>query len=250
MSKIKILIADDNLLAANKLFDKLRGYEEFEVINIARDGLETIELIEKERPDVVILDMVMPKIDGFGVLEYSRALKTENKPIYIVFSAISHENYISRAMNLGAIYYILKPFDESVIATRIMQLYSDVNKKQYIITDYQKSSVAEKPDKPFENELKILATKYMKEYGLKAHLTGYCYIRDIIVAAFDCYCQTGVLPKGIYRVISSKNNVSIQKVERAIRNCIENGMEGNIIEKKPTNSQVICQLIDKIRINN
>jgi len=250
MSKIKILIADDNLLAAKKLFDKLSEYEDFEVISIARDGLETIELVEKERPDVVLLDMIMPKIDGFGVLEYSRAHETEDKPIYIVFSAISQENYISRAMNLGAIYYIIKPFDEAVIATRIMQLYSDVNKKKCSRTVYQKSNVAAKPNKPFENELKILATKYMREYGLKAHLTGYCYIRDIIVVAFDCYCQTGVLPKGIYRVISSKNNVSVQKVERAIRNCIENCIEDNNDEKKPTNSQVICLFIEKIRINN
>lgn len=248
MSKIKILIADDNLLAAKKLFDKLSEYEDFEVISIARDGLETIELVEKERPDVVLLDMIMPKIDGFGVLEYSRALKTEDKPIYIVFSAISQENYISRAMNLGAIYYIIKPFNEAVIATRIVQLYSDVKKCSGTV--YQKSNVAEKHNKPFENELKILATKYMREYGLKAHLTGYCYIRDIIVVAFDCYCQTGVLPKGIYKVISSKNNVSVQKVERAIRNCIENGIEDNNNEKKPTNFQVICQFIEKIRINN
>ena len=81
-------------------------------------------------------------------------------------------------------------------------------------------------------------------------MTGYCYIRDIITVVFDSYCQTGSMPKGIYRTIANKNNVSVQKVERAIRNCIENVKDDNNTESRPTNSQVICQLIEKIRINN
>lgn len=249
MSKIKILIADDNLLAANNLFNTLSKYEDFELVGCARDGYETIELIEKERPDVVLLDIIMPKLDGIGVLEYAKAL-TENKPVFIVFSAISHESYISKAMNLGANYYIIKPFDVAVIATRIRQLYSDSNKKQYTYIEYKKSNPDKKQKNTYDDELRVLATKYMREFGLKAHMTGYCYIRDIIMVAFDSYCQMGVLPKGIYRMIASKNSVSIQKVERAIRNCIENVLVDNNTEKKPTNSQVICQLIEKIRENN
>lgn len=252
MGKIKILIADDNLLAARKLFDKLSIYEDFEIIDIAKDGHETIELIEKERPDVVLLDLIMPKLDGFGVLEYSKADTRENKPIFIVFSAIGHDSYISKAMNLGANYYIIKPFDETVIAARIRQLHSGdvINKKQRIKTEIQKPILDNRLKESYNDELRILATKYMREYGLKAHMTGYCYIRDIIIAAFDYYCQKGVLPKGIYREIASKNSVSVQKVERAIRNCIENGIEDRNDEKKPTNSQVICKFIQKIRLYN
>ncbi|HEY5585119.1 MAG TPA: response regulator [Ruminiclostridium sp.] len=250
MSKIKILIADDNLLSANKLFDKLRQNEDFEIIGIAGDGRETIDLLEKERPDVVLLDIIMPKIDGFGVLEHSKEYASEYKPIFIIFSAISKENYITRAMNLGANYYIVKPFDETVIATRIRQLYSDASKKQYYTTEHQKSSLAKKAKILYDDELKVLSTKYIREYGLKPNMTGYCYIRDVIIVAFDCYCQTGAMPKGIYRAIASKNNVSVQKVERAIRNCIKNVLEDRNIEKKPTNSQVICELMEKIRINN
>lgn len=262
MSKIKILIADDNLVAANKLFDKLSEYEDFELISFAKDGYEAIELIEKERPDVVMLDIIMPKLDGIGVLEYAKTLK-ENRPVFIIFSAISHENYISKAMKLGANYYIIKPFDEDVIASRIRQLFSDTIVKQYVKIDYQNSTklnkitipdMPNKTEKPKKNntddELRFLATKYMREYGLKPHMTGYCYIRDIIIVAFDCYCKTGTLPKGVYRVFASNNNVSIQKVERAIRNCIENVKGDNLDEKKPTNSQVICQLMQKIRVND
>ncbi len=249
MSKIRVLIVDDNLLTAKALYEKLGECQDFELLSIAKDGLEAIEVINREKPDVVLLDIIMPKLDGIGVLEYARENKEGNLPVYIVYSAVSHENYVARAMNLGANYYIIKPFDESVLALRIKQLYTDSNIKQYIKKDYSASAVQKQKNR-YDDELKVLATKYMREYGLKAHMTGYCYIRDIVTKAFDSYCHNGNLPKGIYREIAEKNNVTIQKVERAIRNCIENVPAEENGQKKPTNSQVICQLIEKIRANN
>ncbi len=251
MRKIRILIADDNQLAAQTLRDNLAEHEDLEVTNIAKDGFQTIEFIEKDLPDVVLLDLIMPKLDGIGVLEYAKTLTKESRPVFIIFSAISQEIYISRAMNLGANYYIIKPFDESVIATRVRQLYSDseraqIGKSQYT---YNKSNNYKQKNQT-DNELKLLATKYMRECGLKAHMTGYSYIRDIITSSFDYYCKTGSLPKGVYRTIAEKNGVPVQKVERAIRNCIEKGIDDNENAKKPTNSQVICRIIDKIRKNN
>lgn len=251
MGKIRVLIVDDNLLTAKALYDKLCQCQEFDIMDIAKDGLEAIEAIEKGKPDVVLLDIIMPKLDGIGVLEYAKTHKQGNLPVFIVYSAVSHENYVSRAMNLGANYYIVKPFDENVLALRIKQLYMDSNTKQYTASkDYIATKVPQKAKNRYDDELKVLATKYMREYGLKAHMTGYCYIRDIVTQAFDSYCQNGSLPKGIYREIAAKNNVTIQKVERAIRNCIENGVTDEQQIKKPTNSQVICQLIEKIRTND
>ncbi len=249
MNKIRVLIVDDNILTSKALFDRLSECQDFEMLSMAKDGLEAIEFIEREQPHVVLLDIIMPKLDGIGVLEHANARKGENRPLYIIYSAVSHENYVARAMNLGADYYIIKPFDESVLAFRIKQLYMDSNIKQFSKKEF-KVNLPQKQKNRYDDELKILATKYMREYGLKAHMTGYCYIRDIVTESFDSYCQNGNLPKGIYREIASKNNVSIQKVERAIRNCIENVLLHNRIEKKPTNSQVICQLIEKIRTNN
>ncbi len=249
MSKIRVLIVDDNLLTAKALYDKLNECQEFEMLRIAKDGLEAIEQIDREKPDVVLLDIIMPKLDGIGVLEYAKANSTGDSPVYIVYSAVSHENYVSRAMNLGANYYIIKPFDENVLTLRIKQLYMDSNTKQYTMKNYS-PAISQKSKNRYDDELKVLATKYMREYGLKAHMTGYAYIRDIVTRAFDSYCQSGSLPKGIYREIALKNNVTIQKVERAIRNCIENVISEEDKQKKPTNSQVICRLIEKIRVNN
>ncbi|MDF2988306.1 MAG: response regulator receiver protein [Eubacterium sp.] len=249
MNKIRVLIVDDNILTSQALYDRLSECHDFEMLNMAKDGLEAIEIIERDQPHVVLLDIIMPKLDGIGVLEHANANRRENRPLYIIYSAVSHENYVSRAMNLGADYYIIKPFDESVLAYRIRQFYMDSNTKPYAKKNL-KINLPQRQKNRYDDELKILATKYMREYGLKAHMTGYCYIRDIVTESFDSYCQHGTLPKGIYREIASKNNVSIQKVERAIRNCIENVLLHDSIEKKPTNSQVICQLIEKIRTNN
>lgn len=248
MSKIKVLIADDNILTAQMLHDKLSEQREFEMLEYATNGIEAIELIEKEKPDVVLLDIIMPKLDGIGVLEHTQSISSSDKPVFIVYSAISHENYITRAMKLGADYYMIKPFDETVMAARIKQLHN-VDYKNRINTD----KIFCKPKKnknKYDDELMVLATKYMREYGLRAHMTGYSYIRDIITHSFDYYCGNGCLPKGIYREIAIFNGVTVQKVERAIRNCIENVLQNNPLEKKPTNSQVICQLIEKIRLNN
>lgn len=247
MSKIRVLIVDDNIMTAKSLYDKLSDCQDFEMLNIAKDGLEAIELIDKLDPDVVLLDIIMPKLDGIGVLEYAK--NSEKRPVYIVYSAVSHENYVSRAMNLGANYYIIKPFDENVLSQRIRQLYTDCNAKQYSRREYR-PPLPQKKNR-YDDELKVLATKYMREFGLKAHMIGYIYIRDIVTDSFDSYCLNGALPKGIYREIAEKHNVSVQKVERAIRNCIENVLSSeDKTQKKPTNSQVICQLIDKIRTND
>lgn len=249
MCKIKVLIADDNLLAAQRLIERLGLEEELAILGVAKDGLETIEWIQREKPDVVLLDIIMPKLDGIGVLEFFRAHPELERPIFIVFSAISQESYVTRVMNLGANYYIIKPFDENVIATRIRQWYSDLKKDNMIKPVYQVPTPPRKAKPALNDELRLLATKYMRESGLKAHMTGYSYIRDIIMDSFDSYCRNGVLPKGIFRTIAHQNNVPLQKVERAIRNCIENGIDENELGKRPTNSQVICSLIEKIRIN-
>lgn len=254
MNKIRILIADDNALNAQVLRDQLSEFEDFELVDIARDGLETVEFIDRYNPDVVLLDLIMPRLDGIGVLEVERSKVHEHKPTFIVFSAIRQESYISKAMSMGADYYIIKPFDVNIIASRIRQVYGDSLKTMYskVSMSSQKTttSVSKKSQ---DDELRLLATKYMREMGLKAHMTGYAYIREVIVHAFDYYCKNGSLPKGIYRTIAQVQNVSVEKVERAIRNCVDNcsGFDDNDKQvKKRPNSAIICELINKIREND
>ena len=252
MKKIKILIADDDRLSLDALTTEFKLYDDFEIIGTARDGLETIELIEKLSPDVVLLDIIMPKIDGMGVLEYCKSFVKENKPVIIVFSSVSQESYILRSLDMGADYYIIKPFKYHIIAERIKQIYSDSLKSMYSSANLQNLKAQKKAVN--DSQLRMLATKYMRELNIKPNMTGYTYIRDAIVISFDYFCKHNGLPKGVYRMVAETHSVSVQKVERAIRNCLDSAAssEGNIelSQKRNTNSQVIVHLIKKIRDND
>ena len=80
LQKIKILIADDNKDFCIILSEYLATQPDFEVVGIAKDGLEVIDLIESKFPDVVILDIIMPHLDGLGVLERLNSMQMEKVP--------------------------------------------------------------------------------------------------------------------------------------------------------------------------
>ncbi len=252
MEKIKLLIADDDRLSLDCIIKELELYDDFEIVGVARDGMETIEKIEKLNPDVVLLDIIMPKLDGMGVLEYCKSFVKENRPVIIVFSSVSQDNYILRSLDMGADYYIIKPFNHCLVAERIKQIYSDSKKSMYSNANLQNLKAQKKAVN--DSQLRMLATKYMREMSIKPNMTGYTYIRDAIVIAFDHYCKHNSLPKGIYRLVAEMHCVSVQKVERAIRNCLDSAASGEdnegLNQKRSTNSQVIIYLIEKIRDND
>ena len=112
--KIKILIADDNLDFVNTLTTYFKTQEDVEVIATARDGQEAYNKIIMERPQVVLLDVIMPHLDGLGVLEKLVSSNIE-LPICVMLSAVGQDKVTSQAINLGARYYILKPFKMDVL---------------------------------------------------------------------------------------------------------------------------------------
>ena len=121
-NKISIVIADDNLEFSKMLGDYLNLQEGMEVVGVAHDGVQAVELIKEHKPDVAILDVIMPKLDGLGVLENINQLDIIKKPISIVLSAVGQEKITHRAIMLGAQYYFIKPFELNVIAQRVKEL--------------------------------------------------------------------------------------------------------------------------------
>ena len=119
--KIKIFIADDNSDFVTTLVTYLSKDEEFEIIGTANDGLEAVEKITKLKPDVVLLDVIMLKLDGIGVLEKLNSLKIQ-LPICIMLSAVGQDKVTAKAISLGAEYYIVKPFDMEILSRRIKEL--------------------------------------------------------------------------------------------------------------------------------
>ena len=120
--KITVLIADDNPDFANNLTSYIEEDDELEIIAIARDGKEAVEMILNTQPDVVLLDVIMPHLDGIGVLEQINNARIRKFPLCIMLSAVGQERITQRALDLGAEYYIIKPFDITLLLQRIKQI--------------------------------------------------------------------------------------------------------------------------------
>ena len=130
MAKTKILIADDNERMANTLKDLISSQDDMEVVATAADGIDAVEKINMLKPDVVLLDIIMPKLDGLGVIERIRTQDNQEKiPEFIVISGIGQDVVTENAFELGAAYYILKPFDNEVVLSRIRKLRSRLKGK-------------------------------------------------------------------------------------------------------------------------
>jgi two-component system response regulator (stage 0 sporulation protein A) len=248
---IKVLIADDNRDFCELLKEFINQQDDFELVGIANNGLEALEIINAQAPDVIVLDIIMPHLDGIGVLEKISTGLVAHKPKVIMLTAFGQESVTSRAVELGADYYILKPFDFAVLATRIRQLADGVQVAQYI-----------SPSKP--RNLDVAVTNIIHEMGVPAHIKGYHYLREAILCVINEVGLLGAVTKELYPMIAQKYQTTPSRVERAIRHAIELAWDrGNIemmtkffgytinLERgKPTNSEFIAMVADKLRIES
>lgn len=246
---IKIVIADDNREFCELLKEFISQQDDLVLVGIANNGIEALELIEKNAPDIIVLDIIMPHLDGIGVLEKLATGYIPNRPRVIMLTAFGQETVTQRAVELGADYYILKPFDFAVLASRIRQLSEGINPNQYI------SAVKPK-------NLDVAVTNIIHEMGVPAHIKGYHYLRDAILMVINEINLLGAVTKELYPMIAQKYQTTPSRVERAIRHAIELAWDrGNVemmtkffgytinLERgKPTNSEFIAMVADKLRI--
>ncbi|HEX7056109.1 MAG TPA: sporulation transcription factor Spo0A [Bacilli bacterium] len=260
MYRTQVLLADDNREFTNLLSEYLAAQDDMDVIGVAYNGDEVLRLIEEERkiPDVLILDIIMPHLDGLGVLERLKAMNLSPQPKIIMLTAFGQENITQKAVQLGASYYILKPFDMEVLANRIRQLISP-----------QAATTAGAPVRnvvPIAKGRNLDAniTSIIHEIGVPAHIKGYQYLREAITMVYTNIEILGAITKTLYPAIAEKYKTTPSRVERAIRHAIEVawtrgnidsishlfGYTINISKAKPTNSEFIAMVADKLRIEH
>lgn len=248
---VKILLADDSKNFCNIMKEYFSSVDNYEVCGTAYNGIEALELIERHQPSVVILDLIMPHLDGLGVLERMGTLKLERFPNVIMLTAFGQENLAKRAVELGATYYIIKPFDLQLLDSRIRQLTNEVRAVQ------PTQSTVVKP-----RNLDLEVTRIIHQMGVPAHVKGYQYLRDAIILVIEEVNLMGAVTKELYPMIAEKYNATASRVERAIRHAIELAWDrGNVemmnkyfgytidIERgKPTNSEFIAMIADDLRM--
>ena len=270
--KIEVLIADDNREFGDILCEYLSNQDDIQVVGLARDGLEAVDLILQNAPDIAILDIIMPHLDGLGVLEKIAESNLDKKPLFIVLSAVGQDKITQRALALGAEYYIVKPFDMDVLVNRIRQLKD--NTYLHAVSTSLSSSISTHKSDFFNTEkrpahisntsrsLEVEVTNIMHEIGVPAHIKGYQYLRDAIMMVVKDLDVINSITKLLYPSIAKDYNTTPSRVERAIRHAIEVawsrgqveaidalfGYTVNIGKGKPTNSEFIAMIADKLRL--
>ena len=263
--KLTVLLADDNQDFSMTLASYLENQEDMEVIAIAKDGNEAIDVIKNTTPDVAIIDVIMPHLDGIGVLEQLNSIEMENRPICIMLSAVGQDKITQRAISLGAEYYIVKPFDISLLMKRIRELknYRPGQNTKFITREIKPQYIdVPSKDKNGENNLEALVTNVIHEVGVPAHIKGYQYLREAIMMVVNDIEVINQITKTLYPQIAKKYNTTPSRVERAIRHAIEVAWgrgQQEVVENifgytisaakgKPTNSEFIAMISDKLRL--
>ena len=270
MDRIKIVIADDNKEFVDLLAEFFSVQDDMEVVGTGYNGLEILDLLEEVHPDVIILDIIMPHLDGLAVLEKLRAEKKQTQAKIIMLTAFGQEDVTKRAVELDASYYILKPFEMDVLAQRIRQLVSSpvpVNSPvnamsaQQVRPSFENNQSASQPK---EQSLDSTITGIIHQIGVPAHIKGYQYLREAITMVYFDLDLLGSITKILYPDIAKKFNTTPSRGERAIRHAIEvawgrgnlesiNKMFSNTISSnraKPTNSEFIAMVADKLRLEH
>lgn len=262
MSKINVAIIDDNERMVHLLDNILKTDESIQVVGKASDGMAALSVIKEQEPDIVLLDLIMPKLDGLGVMQKINKDTTMKKhPAFIVISAIGKESITEDAFSQGAVYYIMKPFDNDVVINKIKQVSLTKNQKNAAVRPV--ASVSEPEGSGASHNLENDVTNIIHEIGVPAHIKGYQYLRDAIIMSVDNREVINSITKVLYPTIAKMNKTTPSRVERAIRHAIEVawsrgkmdtiddlfGYTINTGKGKPTNSEFIALISDKIRLD-
>ncbi|MCD8510110.1 MAG: sporulation transcription factor Spo0A [Bacillus sp. (in: Bacteria)] len=257
MENVRVCIADDNRELVMLLEDYINSQDDMEVVGKAFNGQECIELVEDKEPDVLILDIIMPHLDGLAVLEKLNARQLVKRPNIIMLTAFGQEDVTKKAVELGAAYYVLKPFDMDTLMNKIRDISG--NSAVYIKPP---SAQLKRENKPMNLDASI--TSIIHEIGVPAHIKGYMYLREAITMVYNDIELLGSITKVLYPDIAKKYNTTASRVERAIRHAIEVAWSRGNIESiskmfgytvsvskaKPTNSEFIAMVADKLRIEH
>ena len=267
MENVNVVIVDDNPMILNTLDEVISSEAGLSVIGRADNGKDAIDMIKDTQPDVVLLDLVMPQMDGITVVENIKKKTSMLKnPAFIILSAVGGEQMTEEAFQAGANYFLMKPFDKDILVNKIRR----IGKRPVrpfpgkVLEAPLKAATPEEAamnrEEYMKEHLETDITKMLHELGIPAHIKGYQYLRDAISMVVRDREMMEAVTKILYPEIAKKNYTSSSRVERAIRHAIEVAWGRGSLEVidelfgytistgkgKPTNSEFIALIADKI----
>lgn len=234
----KILLADNSEEFRVLLRHTLEDTGEFQIVGDTGDGEEAWTLVEQEKPDIVVMDMILPGLDGMALLQ-----RMPKSTKCIVLSAFFSQSMVQEVMRLGAWYFISKPTHVETLLERIRQAAAS-------------GEVLSIPT------LEAEVTSILHEIGVPAHIKGYQYVREAIIIAVQDIEAISAVTKVLYPEVAKRFHTTPSRVERAIRHAIEVAWDRGDVEVlnsffgytvsnvkgKPTNSEFISMIADRIRL--
>jgi len=252
MDKIRVMLADDNQNILRLLSDFFARKDDIELVAAISDGMEIPDAVLEHAPDILVMDIIMPRRDGFMTLEQLNRMEMVQRPKVIVLTGLARDDFIMRAIQLGASYYMVKPFDMNLLYSRIQEIARTESMPM--------TGGGEKAD--HEESVDEQITNLFLTLGIPAHIKGYQYLREAVRMVLDNRDMINRITKELYPGIARKFDTSASKVERAMRHAIEvawtrgrldtvNQMYGYKVfrkDDKPTNGELISCVAEKIRV--
>ena len=243
-----VFIADNTEEFTASLTAALQRSEGFQVVGSASDGEQAIREIRERRPDILVLDLMLSKLDGFSVLKAIASM--ERKPITLATSAFVSDFVSAAAVNLGVRYLMLKPCDIQSLVDRMQEIRGGE------ILRLQPKRAQDK------HSIETMVTGIIHEIGVPAHIKGYQYLREAIIIAVNDMDVINAITKVLYPQVAKTFQTTPSRVERAIRHAIEVAWDRGDLDTlqrffgytvsntkgKPTNSEFIALIADKLQL--
>ena len=261
-SPISVLIADGNENFANSVKSYLSAQDGISVKAVATNGRDAFEKMLETKPDVVLMDMIMPYVDGLGVLKKIKSTKLEKQPFIMMTSGMYQQQAAARASQLGADYYMVKPIEFENLADRIREFSSQTENENSPKTDVFAKNTAASPKEYTDYEIERIVTDIIHDIGVPAHIKGYHFIRSAIIMAINDMEVINHITKQLYPDLAKMYKTTPSRVERAIRHSIEVAWNRGYNETaqklfgysissdkgKPTNSEFIAMIADHVKL--
>jgi two-component system, response regulator, stage 0 sporulation protein A len=247
-NRTTLIIADDNPTNRRALVDYFDSMPEFVVIGEARNGTETVDMVLALRPDLLILDDVLPHLDGLGVLT---RLQAEQCPRVLLLMSCASDSMIHLYYEHGATYCLLRPASPELVAERAALVAGRE------LAHPRDISV---PVSSLPRNVRTVA-ELLRRTGVPAHLQGYRYLKDAVQYVLDNGGDLCGMTKELYPAVARMHSTVPARVERSIRHAIEVawnradlgelqrlfGSTINHSRGKPTNSEFVAMLADHLR---